>query len=160
MWLEYETALRALIAGVDIAAVIPGEPATSAAAIIPYAPVHGTDDAPILDETSETWVQVCYLGYSVEAQAHARTAAFIDLIYVIRLGAAPAKIDPDILRQLDAGLLLAITRLLAFAAGAAAAPIRPRLIDPPPPQWQGAAGEMAIYLTLRKPLTGASDHGR
>jgi hypothetical protein len=160
MWLHIETALRAAMAGIDPARVTPGEPVTSANAVLPHVPIYGTTDGPSLEDETGAYIQIAWLGYTVADQAHLRTAVMLDLLYVIRIGCGAAVIDPDTLRTLDTGLTEALHRLLDFALDPASpAPNRPRLIDPPPPQWQGAAGEMALYFTLRQTHKGANHHG-
>jgi hypothetical protein len=135
MWLAYETALRAALTDT-----------------IPGTPVFGTVDAPSLEAPAQTYIQVAYLGYKLAAQAHSRTAAFLDEVFTVRIAVAAATVDATQLSQLDAGLTEIARRLLAFTYGTGPAAVRPQLIDSPPPQWVGGAGELAIYFTLRKKL--------
>jgi hypothetical protein len=132
MWLESENALRQALDGV-----------------IPGLPVYGTTDAPPLDQPGETYIQVAYLGYRLGAQSHDRRAAQFDLIFTVRIAAHAAAIDDNAITNLDTGLTSIVQRLLAYNQDK---PLiyRPALIDSPPPQWAGAAGELAIYFTLRK----------
>lgn len=115
--------------------------------VIPGAPVYGTLDEPDL-EAGAVYVQVSWLGYRLNAQSPGRSEAALSQVFAARVGVGSAGIDPAQAAIAADGLANVLRRILGFTYGERPGRIKPTLIDPPPPAYQGAAVELAVYFTL------------
>lgn len=130
MFAAFETALRQHLADV-----------------IPGAPVYGTLDEPDL-ETHALYVQVAWLGYRLNAQSPGRGEASLLQTFAVRIGAGAGALDGTQTTAAADGLAAVLRRILGFTYGDRPGRLKPTLIDPPPPAYQGAAVELAVYFTL------------
>lgn len=118
--------------------------------VLPGRPVFGTFDEPDFEQYP-IFVQVQWLGYDIADQHAGRRVVLVNLDYVVRIAADTTRIDDTQAAELDTGLRAIVQRALSFSFGDRDCDhtARPILVSPPPPQWQGAAGETAVYLKLQ-----------
>lgn len=131
MFLAYEQALLEHMDGVVSGAV-----------------VSGTFDEQDL-EGVDVFVQVVWQGYRIDGQSGGKTEAALAQLFAVRIGAGQARLDPARTADVVNGLAAVLRRVMSFKYELAPHRyVRPTLLAPPPPAYQGAAAELAVYFSL------------
>lgn len=134
MFLAYEEALRQHLTG-----ILPGK-------------VLGTFDQPNLEEQA-IYLQVEWQRYGLAGQQPGQAVA-LEQLFAVRIGCGAARISPAEVAAAVQALGDAYLRLIAFRYGERPGQRKVTFINPPPPVWQGAAAELAIYFTLPGVVAG------